>query len=233
MSNNRGGEPAIITIKIINHQSLKSILLIEKAPIPFPKEAEIFSKNTTNTEASQAMIEEDIIQLNPTYNFLRLEECPKNPGLGVANNLKKSIQAPRGVSVGLKNVETSSTSTTLIVDKIGKLEKLIIVGKITLVDDDDKPLKKIDYPSDHDNVDEVELVDNEMALSMASISIGFGTKSLLEKWRDSYENDDYDEDPYDDDMYERQCILDKFKIFAIIWISESEVVGRNNFLFLL
>ncbi|GKC54867.1 hypothetical protein Tco_1077612, partial [Tanacetum coccineum] len=30
---------------------------------------------------------------------------------------------------------------------------------------------------------------------------GYGTKNLLEQWRDSYpDNDDYD--PYDDDMYE-------------------------------
>ncbi|GJY85266.1 retrotransposon protein, putative, ty1-copia subclass [Tanacetum coccineum] len=48
------------------------------------------------------------------------------------------------------NVKTSSTSTTPIVDKIGKIEKLIIDGKVTLVDDDGKPLKKIDYPGDHD-----------------------------------------------------------------------------------
>ncbi|GKC94248.1 RNA-directed DNA polymerase, eukaryota, reverse transcriptase zinc-binding domain protein [Tanacetum coccineum] len=30
------------------------------------------------------------------------EECPKNPGLGVANNLKKPSQVPRGVPVGSK-----------------------------------------------------------------------------------------------------------------------------------
>ncbi|GJR13473.1 hypothetical protein Tco_0796125 [Tanacetum coccineum] len=40
----------------------------------------------------------------------------------------------------------SSPSTTPIVDKIGKLEKLIIEGKVTLVDDDSKPLKKVEYP---------------------------------------------------------------------------------------
>ncbi|GKA29934.1 reverse transcriptase domain-containing protein [Tanacetum coccineum] len=152
------------------------------------------------------------------------EECPKNPGLGVAKNLKKPIQAPRGVSVGQKvgfkpskeyksvskkpavntsgtkkkgtsnvasneanssgssfwNVETSSTSNTPIVDKIRKLEKLIIKGKVTLVDDDGKPLKKVDYAGDHDSVDEVESVDNDMARSMASERVGFGTKSLLE-----------------------------------------------------
>ncbi|GKC35904.1 putative reverse transcriptase domain-containing protein [Tanacetum coccineum] len=137
------------------------------------------------------------------------EDCPKNLGLGVAKNLKKPILAPRGVPVGSKNVETSSTSTTHIVDKIRKLEKLIIEEKATLVDDDGKPLKKVDYLGDHDSNDEVFLVDNDMAHSMATETVGFGTKSLLEQWTDSYVNGDYDEDPYDDDMYEGQVLLDK------------------------
>ncbi|GJR79575.1 hypothetical protein Tco_0150360 [Tanacetum coccineum] len=110
-----------------------------------------------------------------------------------------------------KNVETSSTSTTPIVEKIGKFEKLIIDGKITLVDDDGKPLKKVDYPGDHDSEDKVESVDNDMTRSMASEMVGFGTQSLLEQWRDSYENGDYDEDPYDNDMYEGQDLPDKLQ----------------------
>ncbi|PWA80509.1 zinc knuckle CX2CX4HX4C [Artemisia annua] len=52
--------------------------------------------------------------------------------------------------------------------------------------------------------------------------VGFGTKSLLEQWRDSYVNGDYDEDTYDDNMYEGEDTPDKFKIYAIIWISEFE-----------
>nr|GEY83621.1 hypothetical protein [Tanacetum cinerariifolium] len=99
------------------------------------------------------------------------------------------------------NVETSSTSTTLIVDKIKKLEKLIIDGKVNLVDDDGKPLTKVDYPGDHDSEDELESVDNNMARFMTSEMVDFGTKSLLKQWKDSYENGDYDEDPYDDNMY--------------------------------
>nr|GEZ38090.1 hypothetical protein [Tanacetum cinerariifolium] len=159
------------------------------------------------------------------------EECPKNPGLGVAKILKKPSQALKGVpGVGYQrgtsnlasnganssgssfwNVETSSTSTTPIVDKIGKIEKLIMDEKITLVDDDDIPLKKVDYPGDHDSEDEVESVDNDMARFMASEKVGFGTKSLLEQWMNSYENGDYDEDPYDDGMYEGQDIPDKIQ----------------------
>ncbi|GJZ14174.1 hypothetical protein Tco_0549404 [Tanacetum coccineum] len=104
-----------------------------------------------------------------------------------------------------------STSTTPIVDKIRKLEKLIIDGRATLVDDAGKPLKKVEYPDDHDGEGEVETINNDMACSMASDSVGFGTKTLLEQWRDSYENGDYDEDPYDDDMYEGQNHGDKIQ----------------------
>ncbi|GKC41194.1 hypothetical protein Tco_1058916, partial [Tanacetum coccineum] len=61
-----------------------------------------------------------------------------------------------------------------------------------------------EYLGDHDNEDEVASVDNDMARSMTSKKVGFGTQSLLELWRDSYGNGDYDDDPYDDNMYEGQ-----------------------------
>ncbi|GJV58803.1 hypothetical protein Tco_1464903 [Tanacetum coccineum] len=100
------------------------------------------------------------------------------------------------------NVGSSSTSTTPIVEKFDKTEKLIIDGKITLVDDEGKSLKKVDYSSDHDSEDEVQPDDNEMASFLASKSVGYGTNSLLEQWRETYENVDHDYDPYDDDIYE-------------------------------
>ncbi|GJZ68264.1 hypothetical protein Tco_0631504 [Tanacetum coccineum] len=187
--------------------------------------------------------------------------------LGVAKNLKKPSQAPKGVPVGSKvgfkplkqayrpvstkptantsgnkknDVEPTKmisnlnpfdvltsvendmdlgtngglqicTNTTPIVEKIGKIEKLIIDGKVTLVDDKGEPVKKVDYSGDHDSEDEVASVDNDMAHSMASEKVGFSTKSLLEQRRDTYENDDYDYDPYDDDMYEGQEIPDKIQ----------------------
>ncbi|GKA13827.1 reverse transcriptase domain-containing protein [Tanacetum coccineum] len=177
-----------------------------------------------------------------------VEECPKNPRLGVLKILKKPSQDPKGVLVSHSNpfdvinsvdndgelganggtsnlasneanssgssfwnVETSSTSTTPIVDKIRKIKKLIMDEKVTLVDDDGIPLKKVDYLGDHDSEDEVESVYNDMARFMASEKVGFGTKSLLKQWRDSYENSDYDEDTYDDDMYEGQDIPDKIQ----------------------
>ncbi|GKE70000.1 RNA-directed DNA polymerase, eukaryota [Tanacetum coccineum] len=73
---------------------------------------------------------------------------------------------------------------------------------VTLVDDEGKPLTKVDSSGDHDSEDEVASVDNDMANFLASKKDGYGTNSLLEQWKESYVNGDYDFDPYDDDMYE-------------------------------
>ncbi|GJR59519.1 hypothetical protein Tco_1501681 [Tanacetum coccineum] len=72
------------------------------------------------------------------------------------------------------NVGSSSNTTTPIVEKIDKLERLIIDGKLTLVDNEGKPPKKVDYSGDHDSEDEVEPVDNEMTNFLASKRVGYG-----------------------------------------------------------
>ncbi|GJT88103.1 hypothetical protein Tco_1069820 [Tanacetum coccineum] len=109
------------------------------------------------------------------------------PTANTSDIKKKGVEPTKegAISSGssLWNVETSNINSTPIVEKIGKLEQLIIDGKCTLFDDDGKPLKRVDYPGDHDSDDE----------------------------RDSYENGDYDEDPYDDDMYEGQDLPDKLQ----------------------
>ncbi|GJR54388.1 reverse transcriptase [Tanacetum coccineum] len=111
-------------------------------------------------------------------------------------------------------------------EKIDKIERLIIEGNVTLVNDEGKPLKKFDFPDEHDSEDEVASVDNDMANFLASKMDGYGTNSLLEQWRESYVNGDYDFDPHDDYMYEDQDIPDK--IYAIILISQFVVVERNS-----
>ncbi|GJZ80870.1 hypothetical protein Tco_0645864 [Tanacetum coccineum] len=112
-----------------------------------------------------------------------------------------------------------------------KVEKLIIDGKVTLVDDEGEPMRKVDYPGDHDSEDEVASVDNDMARSMASEKFGFGNTSLLEQWRDTYENGDYDYDPYDDDMYEGQEIPDKIQAICDNLDIKCEVARRNSLFF--
>ncbi|GJR88085.1 putative ribonuclease H-like domain-containing protein [Tanacetum coccineum] len=76
--------------------------------------------------------------------------------------------------------------------------------------------------------DEVELVDNELASFLASKKVGYGTNSLLEQWKETYENSDYDFDPYNDNMYEGQETPDKFNLYAIMWISKYEVEVIKN-----
>ncbi|GJR78900.1 hypothetical protein Tco_0149685 [Tanacetum coccineum] len=64
-----------------------------------------------------------------------------------------------------------------------------------------KPWEKVVSSGDYNCEDKVASVDNEMA-SFLTKKYGHGTQSLLEQWKESYENDDYEYDLYDDDMYE-------------------------------
>ncbi|GJS51780.1 hypothetical protein Tco_0625142 [Tanacetum coccineum] len=61
------------------------------------------------------------------------------------------------------NVNSGSPSTTPVIEKIVKIKKLIIVRKVTLVDDEVIPLENVAYSGDYDSEDEVSSVDNEMA----------------------------------------------------------------------
>ncbi|GJZ33198.1 hypothetical protein Tco_0578634 [Tanacetum coccineum] len=136
----------------------------------------------------------------------------------ISENKKNNVdptKKPRDNSSGYSfwNVNSSSPSTTLIIEKIDKIEKLIIDGKVTLVDDEGKPLEKVDYLGNYDSEDEVASVDNEMASFFAKKD-GYGTQSLLEQWKESYKNDDSEYDPYDYDMYESQEILEKLQAFC-------------------
>ncbi|GJW56768.1 zinc finger, CCHC-type containing protein [Tanacetum coccineum] len=79
--------------------------------------------------------------------------------------------------------ESTTPSTTPIIEKIDRIENLIIDGKVTLLNDEGKPLKKD----------------------------GYSTQSLLEQLKESYENDEYKYDLYEDDMYEGYEIPNKIQ----------------------
>ncbi|GJT93129.1 RNA-directed DNA polymerase, eukaryota [Tanacetum coccineum] len=91
----------------------------------------------------------------------------------------------------------------------------------TLVDDEGKPLEKVDYLCDHDSEDEVESLDNEMASFLASKRVSYGTNSLLEQWRDTYENADSILTHTTIYMKARKFLI-IFNLYAIKWIL------RNN-----
>ncbi|GKB00672.1 RNA-directed DNA polymerase, eukaryota, reverse transcriptase zinc-binding domain protein [Tanacetum coccineum] len=121
--------------------------------------------NTSGNKKKSVELTKEVSNLNPFDVFNSVENDGDLGTNGGTSYLASNGANSNGSSFW--NVKTSSTSTTPIVDKIGKIEKLIIDGKVTLVDDDGKPLKKIDYPGDHDSEDEVESVDNDMARSLA------------------------------------------------------------------
>ncbi|GKA31362.1 hypothetical protein Tco_0717667 [Tanacetum coccineum] len=134
-------------------------------------------------------------------------------------------QATNSSGSSFWNVNASSPSSTSIIEKIDKIEKLIVEGKVTLVDDEGKPLEKVVFSCEYDSEDEVASVDNEMANFLAKKD-GYGTQSLLEQWTESYENANYGYDPYDDDMYEGQHIPDKLQ--AICDKLDITVRGRRK-----
>ncbi|GKA30197.1 retrotransposon protein, putative, ty1-copia subclass, partial [Tanacetum coccineum] len=127
---------------------------------------------------------------------------------GETKNLKKTSQAPKGVDSTNK---VSNSNPFEVLNSVDNDVEMVIDGQAILVDEADNPLKKVEYPDDHDSEDEVASVDNDMARNLASERTGFGTQSLLEQWRDSYGNGDYDEDPYDDDMYEGQDLSEEIQ----------------------
>ncbi|GKC33504.1 hypothetical protein Tco_1045888, partial [Tanacetum coccineum] len=128
-----------------------------------------------------------------------------------ASGKKKQVEVSRQESAGKGslNVAHGSSSNTPIIDKIYKLERQILDGKLMFVDDDGNPL----VPTGNvDSESEVEVVFDETANLMASTSFkgesdrGYGTNSLLEQWRETKRDDDYD--PYDDDLYESHDMSD-------------------------
>ncbi|GJW71272.1 hypothetical protein Tco_0128189 [Tanacetum coccineum] len=60
-------------------------------------------------------------------------------------------------------------------ERINDLERQMLDGKLFLVDDDGKLLKKFDYPVNADSKDKVEQVDNETVIFMSSKQLGSGS----------------------------------------------------------
>nr|GEX33849.1 reverse transcriptase domain-containing protein [Tanacetum cinerariifolium] len=146
----------------------------------------------------------EVSNANP-FDVLNLVENDVELGI---NSGASNLASKKANSSGSLFWNVGSSSTTPIVEKI---ERLINDGKVTLVDDEGIPLEKVYSSDDRDSEDEFAYVDNEMENLLASNNDGYGTNSLLEQLKDTYEDADYDYDPYDDDMYEGQEIPDKIQ----------------------
>ncbi|GJS91400.1 hypothetical protein Tco_0774036 [Tanacetum coccineum] len=133
--------------------------------------------------------------------------------------LWKIFNANEVFSLGYHQNIASGTSTTPIVKRIDKLERQIIDGKLTLVDDDRNSLPKlfsmasvVSYKVDdlvnEDNDNEIEEVNDEIATYMAYTSFnvnkasksssGGGSKRLCEEWKENHGEDSYNDDDFDD-----------------------------------
>ncbi|GJW59921.1 putative reverse transcriptase domain-containing protein [Tanacetum coccineum] len=102
--------------------------------------------------------------------------------LNVENLVSKEVET--GNKASTSGLQDKGQSSTQLLEKINMFEKKLLEGQSVLVDDDGKPVKKVDYSGNQDSEDEIES-------------------------RQTYVNDDYD--PYDDDMYESQDILDNIQ----------------------
>nr|GEU76524.1 high affinity nitrate transporter 2.4-like [Tanacetum cinerariifolium] len=168
----------------------------------------VSKKSTANISGNKKNNAEPTNKVSKSNSFEVLTSVENNVELGTNGETTNLVsQEANSSGSSFWNVDSSSLSNTII-EKINKIEKLIIDEKVTLLDDEGKPL--VDYSGDYDSEDEVASVDNEMASFLAKKD-GYGTQSLLEQWRESYKNDDYEYDPYDDDMYEGHNIPEKLQ----------------------
>nr|GEY33154.1 hypothetical protein [Tanacetum cinerariifolium] len=98
-------------------------------------------------------------------------------------SLSNSFEALHVESLIIKKVATCNKATTsgtqeerksftLLVEKINVFEKQMLKGKLVLLDNDRKPLEKVDYPGNTGSEDEVKPADNETASYLASKLIG-------------------------------------------------------------
>nr|GEX03079.1 zinc knuckle CX2CX4HX4C [Tanacetum cinerariifolium] len=90
-------------------------------------------------------------------NFKPVSVKPKTYYRPKGNQSNEGASHKMTPSVGKKNVSTLGNGTF----------PLLSEEKCMLVDDDGKPLEKIDYSGDHGSEDEVESVENEMASYLA------------------------------------------------------------------
>ncbi|GKD31422.1 hypothetical protein Tco_1242200, partial [Tanacetum coccineum] len=134
---------------------LKDTIVVDECPKNIGSDVEKNLKNPSQNPRG--------VSVGPKVGFKLVKQVyrpiSKKINANTSGNKKKDAE-PRKEAYSngslFWNVGSNSISTTPIVEKIDKLEKLIIDGKITLVDDEDKPLKKVDYSGDHDSEVEVE-----------------------------------------------------------------------------
>ncbi|GJS45967.1 reverse transcriptase domain-containing protein [Tanacetum coccineum] len=146
---------------------------------------QVSKKNNVSTSGNKKKDAEPTKEVSKSNSFDVLNLVENDVDLctnGGTSNLTYKKANSSGSSFW--NVKSSSTSTT----PIDRMERLIINGTATIVDDKGKTLTRVDSSGGHDSDDKIASVDNDMANFLASKDIGYGINSLLKQWKESYEN---------------------------------------------
>nr|GEY14587.1 hypothetical protein [Tanacetum cinerariifolium] len=127
----------------------RGVLIIYKVRFkPVKQVYRPLSKNkNVNTSGNKKKDVESVKEFSNPNPFDMLNSVENDVDLGTnggtSNLASKEANSSRS---SFWNVRSSTISTNPIAEKVDKLEKIIIDEKITLVDDEGKPLKKMDYP---------------------------------------------------------------------------------------
>nr|GEX29089.1 putative ribonuclease H-like domain-containing protein [Tanacetum cinerariifolium] len=160
------------------------------------------------------------------------KENTKNTGAGEKKTVKKPSQTFRGVPVGPKMGFKPQKEYRPVPKKPNAISSdNKNKGKLRLLDNDGNPLVLTRIVKTDS---EVEVVFDETAKGYGKdgSNKGYGTNSLLEQWRDSYQDHD-DYDPYDDDMYKNhdlsehlQSICDDLDIMVQALATATYLINR-------
>ncbi|GJW65434.1 retrotransposon protein, putative, ty1-copia subclass [Tanacetum coccineum] len=110
------------------------------------------------------------VSIGPKMGFKPHKEyrhVPKRPNYSSSGNKKKGVE-PTIEATSSGSSFMNFDNGTPIIDKIGKFDNVLSSGQAILVDNAGNPLKKVEFLGDYDSEDEVSLVDNDMARSLAS-----------------------------------------------------------------
>nr|GEY18144.1 hypothetical protein [Tanacetum cinerariifolium] len=146
------------------------------------------------------------VQVDPKMAFKPIKQVYRlvfiRNNAGVSGKKKQFVMASKGVS------NSNSFDVLNSVEKDDDLERQIINEKLTLVENDGKPLPTVVSTKNADSNSEVEDVVDDHAVFMASTGLkrgadsGYDANSLLDNGGQQKRDDDYS--PYDDDdgLYE-------------------------------
>ncbi|GJY69342.1 putative reverse transcriptase domain-containing protein, partial [Tanacetum coccineum] len=105
-----------------------------------PKQKPVSKKQTANTSVNRKKNVEPTKEVSKSNPFEVLTSVENDVELGTNGGTSyKASQATNSSGSSFWNVDASSPSTTPVIEKIDKIKKLIIKGKVTLVDNCNNP----------------------------------------------------------------------------------------------